>query len=416
MRDALIPLRHAAFRWLVTGRVINMLGSAVAPIALAFAVLDLTGKASDLGLVLGLRSFAMVVFLLFGGVLADRLPRYQVMVVSAVLSGLTQAVIATLILTGSATITLIAGIGLFQGTVQAFTFPAAAALMGQTVPDGVRQQANALSRLGINAAQIGGAAVGAALVAATSPGWGLAADAATFFIASACFAAIRVPNVSAPAGAKASTLHELRVGWREFAGREWVWVVVLAFMFINAATSAAQSVLGPVIAKQTIGVQGWGLVMSAGAVGLVLGGVIALRWKPRRYLLVGCVLSGGLLLLPLGLAAAPHLAILMGAAFLGFAAVEQFGVAWDTTLQDEIPADRLARVYAYDALGSLLAQPIGLIAIGPIAAVAGTESALFGCVGVIAACVVGMMVSRDVRTLRRRSVSVSVAEPAVAPA
>lgn len=417
MRDALLPLHHAPFRWLAAGRLINMLGSAVAPIALAFAVLDLTGSPSDLGIVIGLRSLAMVLFLLFGGVVADRLPRRAVLVVATLLSGVSQAAVAALILTGTATIPWLIGIGLFQGTVVAFTFPASQALTGQTVPSDLLRQANAVNRLGINAASIGGASLGALLVAATSPGWGLAADAVTFLLAAGCFALVRVAEPARDPAQRSSTWHELRVGWNEFASRTWVWVVVLAFMFINAATGASQAVLGPVVAKRTIGVQGWGLVMSAAAVGLILGGVIALRIRPARLLLVGCAATGGLLLLPMALALAPSLPVLLLAALVGSACVEQFGVAWDTSLQEVIPTDRLARVYAYDALGSILAQPIGFIVIGPIVGATSERAGLLGCAAVIAIGVVGMLFSRDVRTLRSRRRRVAErGEPVVAAA
>jgi MFS family permease len=209
----------------------------------------------------------------------------------------------------------------------------------------------------------------------------------------------------------------LRVGWNEFASRTWVWVVVLAFMFINAATGASQAVLGPVVAKRTIGVQGWGLVMSAAAVGLILGGLIALRIRPARLLLVGCAATGGLLLLPMALALAPSLPVLLLAALVGSACVEQFGVAWDTSLQEVIPTDRLARVYAYDALGSILAQPIGFIVIGPIVGATSERAGLLGCAAVIAIGVVGMLFSRDVRTLRSRRRRVAeLGEPVVAAA
>ncbi len=156
--STLAPLRLAPFRNLAVGRVITMLGNAMAPIALAFAVLDLTGSARDLGLVVGARSLTNVVFLLFGGVVADRFPRQHVMVVSSVLAAVTQAAVAALVLTGSATIALLIGLAALNGLVSAFAFPAAAALMGQTVPDEIRKQANALSRLGIGAAMIVGAA------------------------------------------------------------------------------------------------------------------------------------------------------------------------------------------------------------------------------------------------------------------
>ena len=87
MRESLAPLREREFRLLFAGRTISFLGTAMAPVALAFAVLDLTGSKTDLGLVLAARSIPQIVFLLVGGVWADRLSRHRVMVASNVLSG-----------------------------------------------------------------------------------------------------------------------------------------------------------------------------------------------------------------------------------------------------------------------------------------------------------------------------------------
>jgi MFS family permease len=172
----LAPLRHAPFRFLLSGRVVSMTGNAVAPIALAFAVLDLTGSALDLGIVVGGRSITTIVFILIGGVVADRLPRSVVMVASSTLAAASQAAVATLVLTHTATIPLLLALSCVNGLVSAFAFPAVSALVPQTVsePDGrsassraqnERTQANALNRLGSNAAMILGAALGGMLVA-----------------------------------------------------------------------------------------------------------------------------------------------------------------------------------------------------------------------------------------------------------
>ena len=75
-------LRHRRFAYLVGGRTVSLVGNGLAGLAIAFAVRDLTGSTTDLGLVLAARSVPLVVFMLFGGVLADRLPRHLVLVVA----------------------------------------------------------------------------------------------------------------------------------------------------------------------------------------------------------------------------------------------------------------------------------------------------------------------------------------------
>ncbi|MEV6521017.1 MFS transporter [Longispora sp. NPDC051575] len=392
------PLRYPKFRLLLAGRFTSTLGGAVAPVALAFAVLDLTGSVTDLGLVVGARSVANVVFLLFGGVLADRLPRSLILIGSSTLSAISQGAIAALFLTGHATIPILVALAAVNGTVSAFTYPASAAILPQTVPAGERQAANAFSRLVTNGAMIVGAPVGGLLIAATSPGWGLAVDAASFLLSGVLFALLRVPSV-ARSGMGDSVLRELLSGWREFSSRTWLWAVVLGFMFLNAAEVAAQSVLGPGIAKETIGAGGWGTVLGIQTAGMVLGALVSMRLRVRRLLRLGVVAVGALCLLPLALAFAPTLPALAVAGFVAGVCVEQFSVAWETSMQQEVPPEMLARVYSYDMLGSFVAIPIGQMAAGPISQAIGVKPTLVGCAAVILLATGGMLAVRKVRTL-----------------
>jgi len=181
-----------------------------------------------------------------------------------------------------------------------------------------------------------------------------------------------------------------------------VWVIVLQFMVVNAAMVGGTQVLGPVVADNTIGRPAWGLVLGVQAVGAFLGAVVAGRWHPRRALLIGVVATFTEALPVLGLAVAPHVVTLLLVMFLNGLAMEQFGIAWDTTMQQHIPPDKLARVYSYDAIGSVLAIPIGEIAVGPIAVAAGTNATLLGAAGLIVLATAAALLSRDVRTLSSR--------------
>ena len=401
-RSALAPLRYPAFRLLVAGRWVNTLGSGVAPIALAFAVLDLTGSVNDLGLVVGVRSLFNVAFLLFGGVVADRLPRHLVMVGSGVLSGASQAAVAVLVLTHSASIPTLLLLSAANGTFAAFALPASSALVPQTVPEELRQSANALNSMAGNAAQIVGASLGGVLVAIVGPGWGLAADSLSFLLSALLFlrVRVRVPSGTARPAQSGSLIGELREGWQEFTARTWVWVVVVAFGFINAALVGATSVLGPSVADATFGRSWWGGVLAAETAGMVAGGLVALRFRPRRLLLVGVVCVAAEVTLPLGLALRVPVYALTVAAFLCGMCLEQFGIAWETSLQQEIPADRLARVYSYDMLGSFVAIPLAQVTVGPLASAFGVRATLLGAAGIIVLSTLAMLAVRDVRVLR----------------
>lgn len=379
-------LAFPAFRWLLAGRTAMTLGNAVAPVALAFAVLDLTGSATDVGLVVAARSLTNVLLLVFGGVIADRLPRAVVLVGSSLAAAATQGLVAALILSGEATVPLLAVLSAANGAVAALAFPASAALTPQTVSRAFLQPANALLRLGINGSAVLGAAAGGILVAAVGPGWGIAVDAAAFALAGFLFSRLRVASARTDAAqdATATTVWaDLTTGWSEFISRRWLWVVVAQFAVVNAVLAGANTVLGPAIADQTFGRAAWGVVLAVESLGLVAGGVLALRIRPTHLLRFGvaCTLAVALPLLTLALK--PSVVVLLGAFFLAGFAIEQFGVAWDVSLQEHVPQDRLARVYSYDALGSFIAIPAGQVVVGPLSAAFGLQKTLLGCAAAV---------------------------------
>ncbi|MGX6604450.1 MFS transporter [Micromonosporaceae bacterium Da 78-11] len=413
--SVLAPLQHRPFLLLLAGRAIDTLGNAIVPIALAFAVLDLTGSASDLGLVVGARTVVNVAFLLFGGVLADRLPRPLLMVGSCVAAAATQAVVAALVLTGTATIPLLIAFSAINGMAGALALPASAAILPQTVPAELRQQANGLNRMAWSTAMVIGGPLAGVLVVTVGPGWGIAVDAATFLLAALCFALLRLPEglpetAAAGPAARTDVLTDLRTGWSEFRSRTWLWVVVAAFAVLNGCSSGAIFVLGPVVADDTIGRQAWGFVLASVTVGTFAGALIAIRLRLRRLLLFGAVCSFALALPVFVLAVRPNLVALVAAGLLTGVMMEQFGIAWETTMQEHIPADKLARVYSYDMVGSFVAIPVGQIAVGPVSQAIGVRPTLIGAAVLMTLAVIFMLSSRDVRTLRHK-----VPEPAAVP-
>lgn len=368
--------------------------------ALAFAVLDVTGSKADLGYVLAARSVPQVVFLLAGGVWADRLPRHLVMVGSNVASGASQAALAGLLLTGSAHLTELIALSAVNGTSSAFFFPASIGIIPQTVSATLLQSANALLRLGLNASYIGGAALGGVVVAVSSPGWAIAVDAGTFFVAGALTAAMRLPPGLRMEGS--SFFAELGHGWREFSSRPWLWAIVLQFSVVNAAANGAESVLGPAVAKAHLGgAAAWGSVLAASSIGLIAGGMAMLRLRPNRMLLWATLGIFLMPLFPLALAFPLALPLVIGAAFVAGIGIELFGVLWDTTIQQEIPGEALSRVSSYDALGSFALMPVGFAASGAIAAAVGTRATFFGTATLIAGATAFVLLVRDVRTLER---------------
>jgi MFS family permease len=291
---------------------------------------------------------------------------------------------------------LLAALSAVNGALGAVFRPASSALTPQTVPADSLRAANAATGMANNLALIVGGSLAGGLVAVIGPGWGIAVDALSFLLAALCYTRVRVPL---PAREPSHVLADLREGWTEFAGRTWLWVIVLQFLFVNAIEAGGLQVLGPTIADATFGRAGWGLALAAETVGALAGGFLATRFQPRRALFFGVSLVVLEAVPLIALAVAPGtVAMVVTLALTGFT-MEQAGIAWDLSLQEHIPPDRLARVYSYDALGSFVAIPVGQIIAGPVAAAVGVQPALLAGAVIIVLATAGAVASRSVRTL-----------------
>ena len=396
------PLAQRNFQLLVGCDVTSMIGTAMATVAVPFAVLASGGSVSDIGYVAAAGLIPTVGFLLFGGALADRLPRQEVMVAANIGQGLAQGGFALLVLTGNARLWQIMLLTAARGCAFGFYMPAAQGLLPQTVAPDQLASANAVRRLGLNSAQIGGAALGGVVVAAVGPGWGLVADAASYATAAALRAGMRFAEL--PPIARTSIVDELRDGWHAFISRRWLWVIVVQFGFVNAIFVGAFNVLGPALARTQLGgASSWGLILAAQGLGAVLGASLMLRYRPARLLRSGS-LAVPLLALPLLALAAPlTVALIAVAALLAGAGLEIFAVNWSTALQEQIPPTLLSRVAAYDALGSYALAPIGSAFAGPIALAIGTTATLVGAAAAVVASAAAVLSVPEVRTLPRRA-------------
>ncbi|WP_329170847.1 MFS transporter [Streptomyces decoyicus] len=389
---------------LLTGAtVIANLGSSGALIATAFAVLAAGGSATDVGLVAAARTIPLVLFLLIGGAVADRLPRHRVMVAANALSCVSQGLFALLVLTGEPRLWQMALLAALGGTGQAFFAPASEGMVLASVTSEQAGRAFAVFRMGMNGANIGGTALGGALVAAVGPGWVLAIDSAAFALAGALRAFLDVSGV--PARVPGSgVLHDLRDGWREVASRRWLWAVVVQFSIVNAVVAAAEAVYGPLVAEQHLGGPGpWGLALAAFGAGTVGGALLMTRVRPHRLLLTGalCVFP---LALPSAALAVPLPAGGLTAVMFGTGiAVEVFAVTWMTALHQEIPEEKFSRVSSYDWLGSLAVVPLATALAGPVQDLVGRTAALWGCSALIALLTAAVLCVPEVRRLTRRT-------------
>jgi MFS family permease len=398
------PLRSRNFRLLLACDVISAGGTAVATVALPFAVLRIGGSASDVGYVAAAYLVPLIGFLLLGGVVADRLPRHQVMVAANALQALAQAASAGLLLAGHARVWELAILAAARGIGTGFYLPASEGLLPHTVPADQRAPANALDRIGRNSGQIGGAALGGVLVGLAGPGWGLAADAVSFAVAGALRAGMRFPAL--PAVPRAGLLPELREGWRDFISRRWLWVIVAQFAFVVAILAGTQSVLGPLVADAHLGgARSWGLILAAEGVGAVLGGFVMIRFRPRRMLLVASLTVPADSVFYLALAVPLPVPVIAATAFAAGASLEVFSVNWATTMQQEIPPAMLSRLSSYDALGSFALAPVGTVVAGPLAGAYGTSAVLTAGAILVVLLTAAVLLVPEVRNMQRQAVS-----------
>jgi MFS family permease len=399
--DALTPLRDRRFTWYFTGRLVSLVGTTMVPVALAFAVLEVDDSPSALGTVLAAQSLSMVIFLLVGGVVADRFSRSTVMQTSHVLSSLSQGAIAALVITGTAELWMLVLLAGLNGTVLAFSFPAMTGIVPQVVPRTHLQQANALlssTRAGL---AILGPTVAALLVVSFGAGWALAVDAMTWLVAAACMSRVRIPARVRNAESGSSMLRELREGWASFVAHAWLWQVAVAAGVCNAILVGAWHTLGPVLAKDTIGETGWGYVLSAQAVGILLATLLMLRTRFRHPLRVGMVGASlfGAPIVVMGLE--PRLLPLVLMGFIAGAGMEVFGIGWQTALHEHVDESVLSRVSSYDALGSFAAMPVGQLSLGALGAAFGIRPVLVVAGCLYAAFALVTLLSAPVRNLDR---------------
>lgn len=393
--------RETPYRNLLIGRVIIYLGNAVAPIALAFAVLDATNSPVWLSAIVATRSVANVGFLLFGGAIADRVPRWMVLTGASLGAGVTQGIVCLLVLTANASPVPLLVLSAFNGAFAAISLPASAALIPQTVSEQRLAEANGYLRLGQNTALLSGAALGGTLVAVLGPGWAIGLDAVAFFAGAAAFARIRLPLVRSEQGSTMSS--DIRAGIREVTARRWLWVVVLQYLVVNAMVVGSLSVLGPIVADESFGRQAWGIAYFFQMGGLVLGAALAARWQPRHALRHGELCTLALALGPLSLGLGGNIVAVTFALFLLGVALEQFAVAWDVSLQQNVPGDKLGRVYSVDAVGGFIAIPLGEVLAGPLLVSYGASPILILAGLTIIAVTLLVLTVPEVRNLERQA-------------
>jgi MFS family permease len=401
LRRAVGALAERNFRYLFASSTISGLGDGISVVALVFAVLQVSDSAIALGLVLAARQVADAAIVLAAGVWADRLPRHLVLIAVAIVQGVVQAITGTLVLTGSATIALLVVLQTFYGLAEGFYLPASTGLIPATISPGRLQQANALLGLSRNATRIVGPAIGGAIVAAGSPGTALLLDAASFGAAALFLMPLRLPARDDVVEAK-SFFSELRQGWNEFRRQTWIWTTIVFFGIGNFAF-ASYWVLGPIVAKRDLGgAPAWAALTAAFSVGALVGGLLALRIRPKKPLAASCMAAWVFLLQPLGMGLGLPLSVLIVFSLLCGCGLAIHIALWFTVFQQNVPEESLSRVSSYDSFGSFVLLPLGAALAGPVAAVVGVQETLIGAAIVIAITQAIVYAQPSVHAIRAR--------------
>ena len=398
-------LRRRDFRLLLGAQGISVLGDRMVSVALAFAVLEIGGSPSEVGLVLAAGMVPLVASVLVGGVIADRVSRQSVMVIADLYRIATQGTMAALLIVGAAEVWTLALLAGLTGVASGFFNPASTAVLPEVVDAEDLQPANALRSTVVSAGEIAGPILAGILVAAVGAGWAIAADAVTFALSAACLALLRL--APRPARAPASFLEDLREGWVAFRSRRWLWTTLAYFAVANMLW-AAWSALGPIVAARELGgADAWGLVLGATGAGALAGSILATRIDPRRPLVLIALLEAQFALPLAFLAAGTPVGLLVVGAFLSGVALTVGGSVWFSTLQRHVPGDALSRISSYDWFASYAFYPLGLALWGPLAALAGVTTALWCAFGLLVASAALLLTVADVRRLPRSAQAVA---------
>jgi MFS family permease len=408
LRGRLGALAERNFRLVFSSVTISALGDGVTTVALAFAVLKISNNnATAVGLVIAARQVSAAAITVAAGVWADRLPRHLVLVAAALVQGVTQATAGALLVTGHAKVWMLVVLALTFGLADGFVIPTSQGLIPLVVSATRLQEANALLGMSRSILGILGPLLGGVLVAAGSPGGALLVDAATFLAAAALLVRVSIP-ARADHVEPEPFFAELREGWREFRRQTWIWTTVV-FFGIGNCVSASVFVLGPLVMTEDYnGSTTWALLVASFSAGTILGGTVALRFRPSRPLLASCIAAVPILLQPVGIALKLPVGALVAIAIVAGIGIAIHLALWFTVFQQHVPEEARSRVSSYDALGSYVLMPLGSAVAGPIAASIGVTETLIATALIEAACFAVIIAQPSVWAIGR--------EPSVAAA
>ena len=399
VRGSVLGVRD--FRRLWLAQAISTVGDQIFPIAATVAVLNAGGTAAQLGLILGARWLAVVIFALVGGVWADRIPRRTVMIAADVFRAAIVAAIA--LWPGGPPLGVLALAVFAVGAGEAFFRPAQTALIPSLLPADRLPQANGLVSISYRTAAVMGPGLGGLLVVGLgSTQLAFSANALAFCVSMAFLLGIHEPARPARDGALGSSfVRDVREGLSEVRRHRWVAGTLLAASLLLLLAVAPLTVLLPIIGREEYGTD---TVFAVSQVCFSLGGLVgalfAMTYRPRNVGSFSWLISLAYLGIPLALLLGTPSWVLFVAYAVGGFSWEPFAVYWASALQTQIPAERLARVSSVDWMATFGLMPLGLALTGPIVARVGQDPVLVAAIASFVVLTLGVLRVPGVRDFR----------------
>lgn len=387
------------FRLFFVARAVAVLGEGMVPVAFAAGLIGAGRSGSTVGYALGLWTASFAVFVLFGGVLADRFTARRMMILADLLRLPGAALLGVTFALGSPPLWAVYVLSAVSGVGAALFQPGVASTIPRIAPD--VQRANAVLRVVEALMTMAGPAAAGLLVALWNAGAAFAVNGAAFAVSAVCFTLMRIPPVPSDGIVRGSMGAELALGWREFRARSWLWGVIAIWTVYGLTVAGPAVPLTASLVTEQHGSATYGVLMAVNGAGSALGGLLALRLRPVRPLAAGAVALLGLPVNLLLLGTDAAVPLLYAGQFAGGAAFAFWLVMWSTAVQTHVPQDALNRMHAYDVAGSLLMMGVGRTLSGPVAAVVGTEEVLLAGAGIAVLVVAALLVVRPIRTLPR---------------
>ncbi|MFE0461353.1 MFS transporter [Kitasatospora sp. NPDC058965] len=392
------PIWSRSFRLYFTARSCGLLGDAMLPVAVSAGLIGSGHPLSTVGYALAWWLAPFAGLILLGGVLADRFTARRMMIGADLANLVTRILLAVLFFHGVRHTGQLYALLAVAGAAGAMFQPGAAS----TVPLVARdvQGANGVLRTAEAVTALGGPALAGALVGAGSTGWVMVIAAVTFGVSALCLLSLRLGPVPAPPPGD-SLWRNLVAGWREFRSRRWMWGVILIWMVYSVLGYGPLIPLAAGVLVPAHGSAVYGLLSAVYGVGTVVGGVVAIRFKPHRPLAAGSLAMLAAPLYPLGVALHLPVPALVGCLLVAGAGYTFWGVMWATSVQTQVPGEVLNRIHAYEVAGSVCMVPLGSALAGPAAGAYGASAVLlFGAV-VTVGVVVALLATPSIRGLRR---------------